>query len=401
MPNPLILTMAPQKAAGKSDSPVPEATGTDGSSAFLDILESEGSELSVEINDLEAGDILPDEPEAEPETMPPIEPDQPVETMPLIKEAQNPTAAEALKSEPDPGPISTNHPPVVPSSTTGIEPTVARDRAEPVLRHVATVPQRANNGETHTLPSQKMTPPGLIVAQAIKLQTGIRTFIETAPAAPRPDIPVDAPEIPAPKAPVARAPENASAFAKLARVADPPAALTQPEIETEPDPEIDTAALTRSEAGSQFLRETGAPPPPTATRADMARVIAGQMAAVIAQKPGGGGVEITLNPEELGRVSIVLNGREDGMQLFISVERPETLDLMRRHIAILETEFQALGYGGLSLNLGTSSDASQERDQEHDNPDRPSGGNETLSMLDSISDPATPTRLVQGLDLRL
>ncbi len=100
--------------------------------------------------------------------------------------------------------------------------------------------------------------------------------------------------------------------------------------------------------------------PHAAARAEVARAIAGQMAAMIQIRPGTGAVEIALHPEELGRVSIVLTGREDGLHMTIAADRPETLDLMRRHIAVLTAEFQKLGYGGMSFDLGTSSNANRE-----------------------------------------
>ncbi|WP_377192457.1 flagellar hook-length control protein FliK [Ruegeria meonggei] len=99
----------------------------------------------------------------------------------------------------------------------------------------------------------------------------------------------------------------------------------------------------------------------TATaRAEVARAIAGQMATSITARPHSGVIEIALNPEELGRVSIVLNGRDDGLHLAIAAERPETLEMMRRHLSVLEAEFRNLGLGDLSFDLGTSSDARQD-----------------------------------------
>lgn len=111
----------------------------------------------------------------------------------------------------------------------------------------------------------------------------------------------------------------------------------------------------------QSTRDSAAPlsAPAQAARAELARAIAGQMAAALQARPGSGAIEIALNPEELGRVSIVLNGREDGFHMTIATERPETLDLMRRHIAVLSEEFQKLGYGDLSFDLGNSSDSQQ------------------------------------------
>jgi flagellar hook-length control protein FliK len=107
-------------------------------------------------------------------------------------------------------------------------------------------------------------------------------------------------------------------------------------------------------------------------RAETARAVAGQMAAAIHARPQSGMIEIALNPEELGRVSIVMNGRDDGLHLTIATERPETLDMMRRHISLLEAEFKSLGLGDLSFDLGTSSDTgSDEQNDTHTAPSEP------------------------------
>ncbi len=133
-------------------------------------------------------------------------------------------------------------------------------------------------------------------------------------------------------------------------------------------------------------------------RADVTRAIAGQTAAAIQQRSGSGVVEIALNPEELGRVSIVLNGREDGLHMSIAAERPETLDLMRRHISVLASEFQKLGYGDISFDLGTSADA------QHDSGNSKTGsfGESQLSEEDGPTGPVVP-RIGpgRGIDMRL
>lgn len=133
-------------------------------------------------------------------------------------------------------------------------------------------------------------------------------------------------------------------------------------------------------------------------RGDTARAISGQMVAALQSSPGGGDVEIALNPKELGRVSIVLTNRDDGMHLAIAAERPETLDLMRRHISVLTGEFQKLGYRDLSFDLGTSPDGQKDRDSTP----------ETASTLISPTDSEpqnTPTArqlaLSEGIDIRL
>lgn len=133
-------------------------------------------------------------------------------------------------------------------------------------------------------------------------------------------------------------------------------------------------------------------------RADITRAIAGQMAAAIQVRSSSGAVEITLSPEELGRVSIVLNGREDGLHMNIAAERPETLDLMRRHISVLASEFQKLGYGDISFDLGTSADAHPESGHS-----KAGSFSETqLGDEDSRTEPVLPrTGPGRAIDLRL
>lgn len=54
--------------------------------------------------------------------------------------------------------------------------------------------------------------------------------------------------------------------------------------------------------------------------------------------------EISLTPEELGRVKLSMVTTDAGIVMNIMTERAETLDLLRRHISQLQDEFQALGY---------------------------------------------------------
>ncbi|WP_218961158.1 flagellar hook-length control protein FliK [Ruegeria sediminis] len=91
-----------------------------------------------------------------------------------------------------------------------------------------------------------------------------------------------------------------------------------------------------------------------AARAEMVRSAAQQISAAIQARPESGGVDITLNPEELGRVSMILRSGEDGLFLSIATERPETMDLLRRHISQLTEEFLQLGYDTISFEFGTT-----------------------------------------------
>ena len=55
-------------------------------------------------------------------------------------------------------------------------------------------------------------------------------------------------------------------------------------------------------------------------------------------------VEITLNPEELGKLRMTVMTSEGAISVSLLAERAETTELLRRHIEILSQEFQALGY---------------------------------------------------------
>lgn len=141
----------------------------------------------------------------------------------------------------------------------------------------------------------------------------------------------------------------------------------------------------------------GAPVPPSA-RAELARAAAGQMSASIATRPGSGTVEIALNPEELGRVSISLNGREDGLVIAIAAERPETLDLMRRHLSVLSSEFQKLGYKEMSFDLGMSGGSQRHQNTRNSGSAFDTGPGSEAPDANLPPRPAAPAR---GLDLRL
>lgn len=62
-------------------------------------------------------------------------------------------------------------------------------------------------------------------------------------------------------------------------------------------------------------------------------------------------IELVLKPEELGRVRLHLNASESAMGVIIAVERPETLDLLRRNIDQLADQLSDIGYDSLSFEF--------------------------------------------------
>jgi len=84
---------------------------------------------------------------------------------------------------------------------------------------------------------------------------------------------------------------------------------------------------------------------------ETAQSIARQIAQQVPANPANG-FEVALAPEELGSVKLRLIGTESGSVLIVQAERPETMDLMRRHIMTLEQDLRALGHDSLSVRFG-------------------------------------------------
>jgi len=123
-----------------------------------------------------------------------------------------------------------------------------------------------------------------------------------------------------------------------------------------------------------------------------------QIAAALEQSSGQSS-QITLNPEELGRVRITLASSETGVVLSISAERPETADLMRRNINSLLQDFSALGYENPTFDF-------QNQNTEQDETE--ADGSQSIllesSSLPEHENPASVTGFVagsSGLDLKL
>ena len=71
--------------------------------------------------------------------------------------------------------------------------------------------------------------------------------------------------------------------------------------------------------------------------------ITGQMASLSNIADRAVPLEITLDPPELGQLRISVARGDDGMVLNVTIDRPETLDLMRRYAGLLTQEFQRQG----------------------------------------------------------
>ncbi len=101
-------------------------------------------------------------------------------------------------------------------------------------------------------------------------------------------------------------------------------------------------------------------------------------------------IEVSLTPEELGRVRLSATQTDAGVILIVQAERPETLDLMRRHLPDLMQDLRSMGFGDVSYSDG----------QEKQNAPGRSGKAITQHQAE-IPETLNQTIPTSGLDLRL
>lgn len=109
---------------------------------------------------------------------------------------------------------------------------------------------------------------------------------------------------------------------------------------------------------------------------------------------GEGSVEIRLSPEELGQVRMQMVPSDGGMTVHITADRPETLDLMRRHIDQLARDLADAGYESASFSFGEGGEGGED----------PAPRQDRAKPMPQDDTPATVARTTEaysdGLDLR-
>lgn len=127
----------------------------------------------------------------------------------------------------------------------------------------------------------------------------------------------------------------------------PPAALSD---QTTSQPAPDQAAPSVNQMSLQPL-----PPHQTVqTQGLPAALAAAVPAQLLHHAPAAktGGIDVLLQPEELGHVRFQIQQHGETVRILLSAERPETLDLLRRHSDQLLQEFRLSGFSQASLNFG-------------------------------------------------
>lgn len=153
--------------------------------------------------------------------------------------------------------------------------------------------------------------------------------------------------------------------------------------------------------GSEQIASFAAPRPQAST---LPPDLSHQLAPVFDAQPGQP-VELTLSPEELGKVRLTFSTDNDSMRLIVHAERPETLDLMRRHIDQLGKDFREMGYASVSFSFQGGAQDQQPHSWPDAKPDAqvdaPSTELRSLTDLAPRPTQARPLTAEGGLDLRL
>jgi len=155
---------------------------------------------------------------------------------------------------------------------------------------------------------------------------------------------------------------------------------------------------------SQLLTEA-VMSPGTAHRPETPRLVAVQLAEALATK-GERNIDVALNPEELGRVKMRVTTTDTSVIVTITTERPETGDLMRRHINELSEEFRRMGFEDISFEF-SGEGMSGQMGQGGEQGDSLNGGSSepdsSGSQAENVPKPAQQNlRLGEtGLDMRI
>ncbi|WP_185960981.1 flagellar hook-length control protein FliK [Aliiroseovarius halocynthiae] len=121
----------------------------------------------------------------------------------------------------------------------------------------------------------------------------------------------------------------------------------QSEVDAEQSIEDDIGFRSVDHVSIQSSESKQSPP---ARGPEIPRMVSAQISEIIRQQPDRP-VELTLSPEELGRLRMSFQSDGSSMHVTLSFERPDTLDLMRRHIDQLAQDLRTSGLSDVSFTF--------------------------------------------------
>ncbi|MDU8942582.1 flagellar hook-length control protein FliK [Ovoidimarina sediminis] len=139
--------------------------------------------------------------------------------------------------------------------------------------------------------------------------------------------------------------------------------------------------------------------PQQARTADTARGPALQIAEALRLGPGT--FDITLHPEELGKLTVTVTAEDGKLIVILAAERGDTLDLLRRNADLLATEAAKGGFTDLDLSFADNRHAGQGRPDQGAAPATADVTGGTVTAATAIQPPRAAGPMGGGLDLRL
>jgi hypothetical protein len=142
-------------------------------------------------------------------------------------------------------------------------------------------------------------------------------------------------------------------------------------------------------------------------RNDLALHVSRQLVDVMAQavhRP----IEIALSPQELGRVRMSITTEDGAITVNILAERPETLDLMRRHVDQLGQTFRTMGYDSITFSFGAGAGGGSQPDMSKGGESPETAGGTSAAPHEPDQAAGSPTVTINldnaqtsGVDIRL
>ena len=137
-------------------------------------------------------------------------------------------------------------------------------------------------------------------------------------------------------------------------------------------------------------------------QAELPRTAAAQILSALHDAPGT--IDITLDPEELGRVTLSLDTDGNTITVHVTADRQDTADLIRRHVDILRAEARAAGFDDVAFDMsggGASPDREAQDGAAERRPAQPPAFGAGADALPTYNATARSRTATGGLDIRL
>ena len=137
-------------------------------------------------------------------------------------------------------------------------------------------------------------------------------------------------------------------------VASNPTSVAEPLLGTAPRGDLSEAKFAASVLSSSAVQSRAdAAMALTPTAVADARTVAHQISQALIRMDGSR-VEVTLDPVELGRVSLTFVTKDEGVSVVVAADRAETADLLRRNSDQLQRDLANAGYENVDLDFDQS-----------------------------------------------